>query len=137
MKCCPNVPIFMTKTSKKLCYYQLYDKNFYHNYLLENKESERLALKFLFERVVPVSYTEYLVPCIIALGLICDTRFAKSKITQKNENDVKYVLYSISDYCRNVLVEKYDKSRIVALKLINGESLSSEEEQYLLTKLEQ
>ena len=80
---------------------------------------------------------EYIVPCIIALGLIADTRYEGSQLTSRNIQDVKHVLYSISDYCKWLAADKYEKSRDIALKMINGESLSEDEERYLLTKLEQ
>lgn len=79
----------------------------------------------------------YLVPCIIALGLICDTRFGDSQLDEKTFNDAKHVLYSISDYCDWCAAEKYEKARDIALKMMNGEQLNQDEEQYLLSKVEQ
>lgn len=58
MKIIPNCPVFMTDVTKKLSQYQLYDKNFYKNFIEPEKETERLALKYLFDKIIVVSFLQ-------------------------------------------------------------------------------
>ncbi|MCI7442707.1 MAG: hypothetical protein MSA89_06430, partial [Clostridium sp.] len=70
---------------------------------------------------------EELVNCVISLGLICDNR-------QNNYETHKFD--DVIDTIEGVDSTKCMKAKEVAIKMIKGEILNSEEEAFLLTKLE-
>ena len=70
---------------------------------------------------------EELVNCVISLGLICDNR-------QNNYEPHKFD--DVIDTIEGVDSTKCMKAKEVAIKMIKGEILNSEEEAFLLTKLE-
>lgn len=79
----------------------------------------------------------YFVPCIIAIGLICDTRTVPSKISENMVNDAVNALNNIDSYFYEPREDApYSKSRRIALKMIYGEALTDDEEKFLLEKIE-
>ncbi len=79
---------------------------------------------------------ESLVSCIIALGCICDQRTGVSEIDVNTINKVLNVLTNLEDYCREPDLSKTMKSANIAKKMVKGESLNFDEEQFLLEKIE-
>lgn len=73
--------------------------------------------------------------CILALGCICDQREYKSQL--KSE-----VIAEVLDLIKNIdtiytdIQQNYEPPRDVAVKMITGQILDSDEEKFLLTKLE-
>ncbi len=80
--------------------------------------------------------SEELTCCILALGWICDQREQASEI----ETDVIYkvlsVIRNVGDYYSPFVTMRCEKPREVAVKMVNGDLLNVDEEQFLLTKLE-
>lgn len=80
-----------------------------------------------------ISY-DILIVCIIALGTMCDARFVPAPFTSSK---IKAVLN-----CLNNLNKKYPnkertaKNCALVIKMINGDTLTADEESFLLTKLE-
>jgi len=79
---------------------------------------------------------EALVSCIIALGCICDQRTGISEIDIITINKAQSVLENLDAYCREPDLSKTMKSAAIAKKMISGESLNFDEEQFLLEKIE-
>ncbi len=78
---------------------------------------------------------EELVNCILALGWICDQRQfpeMETEILQDAQDAIRY----IDDYYSRQTLLKVGRSREVAVKMINGDLLDKDEENFLLTKLE-
>lgn len=81
--------------------------------------------------------TEQLTSCVLALGWICDQR-SDSRWDIPNEllnriyDLLDDVMWDIYDYA---ISEKCERPADVALKMINGDALSDEDEQFLLEKL--
>lgn len=78
-----------------------------------------------------------LTSCILALGWICDQRYGVTKLDRSIIEEVLDVIHNINQYYINLGTINYDKLRKIAIKMINGNFLDEEEEQFLLTKLEQ
>lgn len=74
--------------------------------------------------------------CILALGWICDQRQQVNGIDWVILNNVKRTIMGVDYFYDDDVVARCGKSRKVALKMINGEFLNAEEEEFLLTKLE-
>lgn len=84
-----------------------------------------------------VSDNECFVPCVLALGLIGDTRKEKSKLSVATVKEMKQLLNSIEDYCYKSFGKRLSfRCRDIALKMIDGELLSEDEERFLLEKIE-
>lgn len=79
---------------------------------------------------------EELVCCILALGLICDQRQQASEMESVIIYKVLNTIQNIEDYYSASIVIKCEKSKEVVIKMIYGDLLNAEEEQFLLTKLE-
>lgn len=79
---------------------------------------------------------EILTCCIIALGCICDKRKYKCDIDSSIIEEALSILEYLDLYYSDAIMYKQNKARSVAIKMINGETLSDDEEQFLLTKLE-
>lgn len=79
---------------------------------------------------------EELTCCILALGWICDQREKLSDIDSSIIQEVFETIRNIDDYYSILTVMKQEKPRNVATKMVNGEHLNVDEEQFLLTKLE-
>ena len=84
-----------------------------------------------------VSDRSFFVPCVIALGLICDTRFEKSRLSTETYKHVYRLLSSLESYSyRGYGTFGSLKCRDIALKMIEGNMLTADEERFLLEKIE-
>ena len=81
--------------------------------------------------------SEELTCCILALGWICDQREYNSKIPGNIIQEVFDTIRSIDDYYAEFIAVKQAKVCEIAIKMVNGDLLNTDEEQFLLTKLEQ
>lgn len=77
-----------------------------------------------------------LVCCILAIGWICDQRHEENQYDGGVVLDALDVINNIDIYYDYLTVEKCNKCRGVAKKLLNGEVLLEDEEEFLLSKLE-
>lgn len=77
-----------------------------------------------------------LVNCLLALGWVCDQRYGDNIVSDSNLKRAKLVIGSIQNWYDDELVIKSTKIRILANKMISGETLSDEDERFLLTKLD-
>lgn len=84
-----------------------------------------------------VSDRSFFVPCVIALGLICDTRFEKSRLSVKMYKQVHQLLLSLESYAyRGYGTFGSLHCRDIALKMIEGDMLTADEERFLLEKID-
>lgn len=74
--------------------------------------------------------------CILAMGWICDQREGASEIDGSIIEDAFAAIRKMDDDYTLLTLMKQEKARAVAVKMINGERLNVDEEQFLLTKLE-
>lgn len=81
--------------------------------------------------------SEELTCCIFALGWICDQREYNSEISENVIHEVFDTINSIDDYYSPFIAIKQTKASEIAIKMLNGDPLNMDEEQFLLTKLEQ
>ena len=99
-------------------------------------QDEEQIVSVLCEAIMSGKLTkDTITPAIIALGCVADQRYdyAISKLwADRALNCVQTVHY----YYEDAIVDKLNRSRAIAEKLIRGEALTQEEEQYLITKLE-
>ncbi len=82
-------------------------------------------------------------PCVIAIGLICDTRKENSKLSQATFSSVYQLLKNLEEYSYKKNPNFYViggggtiKCRDIAMKMIEGKELDLEEERFLLEKTE-
>ena len=79
---------------------------------------------------------EELICCILALGCICDQRQQETEMRRTVINEALEVIGEIDSYYTVLTTMKCEKAREVVKKMIDGDCLNEEEEQFLLTKLE-
>lgn len=79
---------------------------------------------------------ESLVCCVLAAGWICDQRNGGSNLNAELINRTLSVVRDIELTYLMSVAEKSQKARQIAEKLILGENLEQEEEQYLLSKVD-
>lgn len=79
---------------------------------------------------------EELISCILALGCICDQRTQKSEMKVQMFRQVEETIERLESFYFVLKAMGCKKAREVAGKMIRGETLSGEEERFLLTKLE-
>lgn len=80
---------------------------------------------------------EELTCCILALGFICDQRESASELDREIIQEAYQTISRVEDYYSVLTVMKQEKVREVAVKMVNGDLLNADEEEFLLTKLEQ
>ena len=101
-------------------------------------EAETKIVKKLCEVVQLGNLTsEELTCCLLALGWICDQREYSSEISGSVIQEVFDTIRSVDDYYSVLTAMKQAKAREIAIKMVNGDLLNVDEEQFLLTKLEQ
>lgn len=101
-------------------------------------EAETNIVKKLCEVVQMGNLTsEELTCCLLALGWICDQREYSSEISGSVIQEVFDTIRSVDDYYSVLTAMKQAKAREIAIKMVNGDLLNVDEEQFLLTKLEQ
>ncbi len=79
---------------------------------------------------------EELACCILALGWICDQRQQSAQAEQSLIQEALETIGAVEDLYPVLTALKCEKARDVAVKMIQGDDLSEDEEQFLLTKLE-
>ena len=79
---------------------------------------------------------ETLVCCVLATGWICDQRGFRSDMNAERINLALSTIRNIEITYALPIVEKSRKAQQIAEKLIQGECLEQEEEQYLLSKVD-
>ncbi len=80
--------------------------------------------------------SEELTCCILALGYICDQRWQQTEIEFGVFLRAMDAVKDIDSFYSESIVAKCEKARDVAVKMMNGEMLSGEEERFLLVKME-
>lgn len=80
--------------------------------------------------------SEELTCCILALGCICDARNGEAAVDTEIRKDVISAIRDAQDFNSDLVMQRQDKCREVALKMINGDILNTDEERFLLTRLE-
>ena len=73
--------------------------------------------------------------CIIALGLLCDKRF-KNSLKETSWAKAQHFLENLRILYQPVLYAQFEKAVEVALKMMEGITLSAAEEEFLLIKLD-
>lgn len=100
-------------------------------------EAETKIVKELCKVVQMGNLTsEELTCCLLALGWICDQREYSSEISGSVIQEVFDTIRSVDDYYSVLTAMKQAKVREIAIKMVNGDLLNVDEEQFLLTKLE-
>lgn len=111
-----------------------------HNYT-RNDINDKTVIKLvekLYNAIKTGSLTtEQLTSCVLAIGWICDQRSdthwnIPSELLEKTYDLLDDEMWDIYDYA---VSEKCEKPVDVACKMINGDVLSDEDEQFLLEKL--
>lgn len=101
-------------------------------------ETETKIVKKLCDVVRMGNLTsEELTCCILALGWICDQREYTSELSYDVIQEVFNTIKDVDSYYSVLIVMKQAKACEIAIKMINGDLLDMNEEQFLLTKLEQ
>lgn len=100
-------------------------------------KEEAVIIKRICEVIASKNLTDAaLTSCILALGWICDQRGGLS-VTETGALDTACeVLQNIDAYYPALTVMKQQRAKGVAMKMMSGEMLDAEDEQFLLTKLE-
>lgn len=80
---------------------------------------------------------EELTCCILAIGFICDQRESASELDREIIQEAYQTISRVEDYYSVLTVMKQEKVREVVVKMVNGDLLNADEEEFLLTKLEQ
>lgn len=81
--------------------------------------------------------SEELTCCILALGWICDQRERPSEIAGSIIQEALDTIQNTEDYYSVLTMMRQEKARGIAAKMVKGDFLNVEEEQFLLTRLEQ
>lgn len=111
-----------------------------HNYT-RNDINDKTVIKLverLYNAIKTCNLTtEQLTSCVLAIGWICDQRSdthwnIPSELLEKTYDLLDDAMWDIYDYA---VSEKCEKPVDVACKMINGDVLSDEDEQFLLEKL--
>ena len=79
---------------------------------------------------------ETLVCCVLATGWICDQRGFRSDMNAERINQALSTIRNIEITYALPIAEKSRKAQQIAEKLILGENLVEEEEQYLLSRVD-
>ena len=79
---------------------------------------------------------EELTCCLLALGWICDQREYLSEIDSNIIHNVLDTIRNLDYYYSIFITKRQEKAKGIVIKMVNGERLNVDEEQFLLTKLE-
>lgn len=86
--------------------------------------------------VLDVNYSSEIVCCLIALAYACDQRFGGNTVSGASMELARQTLANLNrNYSAEVMM-RLAKAAGVAYKMLDGESLSEDEEEFLLKKLE-
>ncbi len=104
---------------------------------LNNVKIEENTIKNLIQVINKGTISnEELTCCILAIGWICDQRNGTSNINSAIITNALRILREIEYIYSPIISLRSEKSSNVAIKMINGEMLDYDEEQFLLTKME-
>lgn len=81
--------------------------------------------------------SEKLTSCILALGWICDQREYIPEMSGDVIQEVFDTIRKVDDYYSVLTAMNQAKASEIAIKMVNGDLLNVDEEQFLLTKFEQ
>ena len=85
---------------------------------------------------VSENYSGIIVSCIIALGYACDQRYTDNTVSEKSVVKARELLMRLNMLYNSRVVTQFTKCIAIAEKLMNGMTLSADEEQFLLKKIE-
>ena len=107
-----------------------------------NLDMYKNNIKNIIEKLIKVIESgvlqiETLINCIIALGCICDQRNSINDISRALLDSAINAINRVEYIYPKDFIIKSTKSVIIAKKIIYGQSLESDEEEFLLYKLEQ
>ena len=86
--------------------------------------------------VLDVNYSSDIVCCLIALGYACDQRFGGNLVAAASLELARKTLANLNRNYSTEIVLRLAKAVGVVYKMLEGESLSEDEEEFLLKKLE-
>lgn len=101
-----------------------------------DKAVEDLCFIINNRTVLDVNYSSEIVCCLIALAYACDQRFGENTVSAASMELARQTLANLNrNYSAEVMM-RLAKAAGVAYKMLDGESLSEDEEEFLLKKLE-
>ena len=86
--------------------------------------------------VLDVNYSSEIVCCLIALAYACDQRFGGNTVSVASMELARQTLANLNRNYSTEVMMRLAKAAGVAYKMLDGESLSEDEEEFLLKKLE-
>lgn len=86
--------------------------------------------------VLDVNYSSEIVCCLIALAYACDQRFGGNTVSAASMELARHTLANLNRNYSTEVMMRLAKAAGVAYKMLDGESLSEDEEEFLLKKLE-
>ena len=86
--------------------------------------------------VLDVNYSSDIVCCLIALGYACDQRFGGNPVSEASLTMARQTLANLNRHYSVEIVMRLAKAVGVVYKMLDGEILSEDEEEFLLKKLE-
>ena len=86
--------------------------------------------------VLDVNYSSEIVCCLIALAYACDQRFWGNIVSAASMELARQTLANLNRNYSTEVMMRLAKAAGVAYKMLDGESLSEDEEEFLLKKLE-
>lgn len=86
--------------------------------------------------VLDVNYSSDIVCCLIALGYACDQRFGGNPVSGASLTMARQTLANLNRHYSVDIVMRLAKAVGVVYKMLDGECLSRDEEEFLLKKLE-
>ena len=86
--------------------------------------------------VLDVNYSSEIVCCLIALAYACDQRFGGNTVSAASMELARQTLADLNRNYSTEVMMRLAKAAGVAYKMLDGESLSEDEEEFLLKKLE-
>lgn len=99
-------------------------------------QDENKIVKTLCKVIISGKLTsEELTCCILSLGWICDQRKYLSQIEYSIMQEVLDTIKNVEHYYSAIIAMKQEKPRSVVTKMIHGDALDVDEEEFLLIKL--
>lgn len=101
-----------------------------------DKAVEDLCFIINNRTVLDVNYSSEIVCCLIALAYACDQRFGGNTVSAASMELARQTLANLNRNYSTEVMMRLAKAAGVAYKMLDGESLSEDEEEFLLKKLE-
>ena len=101
-----------------------------------DKAVEDLCFIINNRTVLDVNYSSEIVCCLIALAYTCDQRFGGNTVSAASMELARQTLANLNRNYSTEVMMRLAKAAGVAYKMLDGESLSEDEEEFLLKKLE-